>query len=730
MSKAKVKKQKKIKRGKPELSIVSAPPKPAMTINTAQLSGSNRFISPFVAPTVAPGVIPDRIKMAMDEAMNVNYNYTANSAFQEGLGFLGYPYLAELTQRPEYRTATETIAKEMTRNWLELISTGDDKQTDKTDKLKAIEAELVRLKAREMFSKVCEHDNYFGRGQLFLDMGNTENTDELSKPLTDTPGKIGKNGIKQLILVDPMWTYPNTYNSINPLLPDYFVPKTWFVMGTQVHASRFMFFISKTLPDILKPAYAFGGLSLTQVMKPYVDNWLRTRQSVSDAVHTYSVSVLGTDLSSILNGGSTLQMYNRVQLFNEARDNRGLMVIDKNAEALTNVQTSLTTLDKLQAQAQEQLASVTGIPLVKLLGITPSGLNASSDGEIRVFYDKIHAQQEADFTPHMTRLINIIQLSLFGSIDKEISFKWNSLWELDETELSAIHKTEADTAAVLINAGVISPAEERQRLATEKDSVYASLDMDVEELPESPQDKQLSHEADQSQVMLKAKQDADKKAGNKPMAKDEGEAEDSSHWITLEGGQHVLIDGDGQVVSGAGGNMNYTYLPNVKSKSDDIEIKVSNNLTNKQEESKLSSTSQSETANEGRKMENIYKGISPIRAPKACLAAMEKINADFVEFTNDDNVKFRISKKGVENRIDGKSDEGEVYKLKGFIPDEMLYEMSAKKTDVIELKEGFGNKVIYDLKNKQQWVLEEDNKTETKEKTEALKKQGKMFRDS
>ena len=109
---------------------------------------------------------------------------------------------------------------------------------------------------------------------------------------------------------------------------------------------------------------------------------------------------------------------------------------------------------------------------------------------------------------------------------------------------------------------------------------------------------------------------------------------------------------------------------------------------------------------------------------------MEKINADFVEFTNDDNVKFRISKKGVENRIDGKSDEGEVYKLKGFIPDEMLYEMSAKKTDVIELKEGFGNKVIYDLKNKQQWVLEEDNKTETKEKTEALKKQGKMFRDS
>ncbi|WP_241502645.1 anti-CBASS protein Acb1 family protein [Bombella intestini] len=32
--------------------------------------------------------------------------------------------------------------------------------------------------------------------------------------------------------------------------------------------------------------------------------------------------------------------------------------------------------------------------LVKLFGITPNGLNASSEGEIRVFYDEIAAFQE------------------------------------------------------------------------------------------------------------------------------------------------------------------------------------------------------------------------------------------------------------------------------------------------------------------------------------------------
>lgn len=258
-------------------------------------------------------------------------------------------------------------------------------------------------------------------------------------------------------------------------------------MGKRIHASRLMFFISRKVPDMLKPAYAFGGLSLSQMAKPYIDNWLRARQSVSDLIHSFSVLGLKTNLSAILIGGATDEMYKRAELFNQARDNRGMLIIDKDTEELFNVSTPLSTLDMLQAQAQEQMAAVTGIPLVKLLGITPSGLNASSDGEIRVFYDWIQAQQEADFNPHLDRLLNIVQLSLFGEIDPEISFQWVPLWTMNETELSACRKTEADTAIAYINAGVISPEEERVRLASEKQSAYAALDLD-EDVPELPDD--------------------------------------------------------------------------------------------------------------------------------------------------------------------------------------------------------------------------------------------------
>jgi phage-related protein (TIGR01555 family) len=332
------------------------------------------------------------------------------------------------------------------------------------------------------FCKAAEHDGFFGRSQIYLDMGvDTEKSKpELATALVDSPTKVKKGSLKRLTVVEPMWTYPNTYNAFNPLDVTFFKPKSWFVMGTEVHASRLLTFVSREVPDMIKPSYAFGGLSLTQLAKPYVDNWLRTRQSVSDMVHSYSVSGLKTNLSATLNGGGGDEMFARAQMFNQARDNRGVMMIDKDTEEFFNISTPLSGLDKLQAQSQEQMASVTGIPLVVLLGITPSGLNASSEGELQTFYSWVEAQQEALFTDNLSRILNVIQLSLFGEIDPEIGFAFEPLWSLGEDALATVRKTEAETDAILITEGVITPQESRTRLAAQEDSPYAALDLSAD----------------------------------------------------------------------------------------------------------------------------------------------------------------------------------------------------------------------------------------------------------
>jgi hypothetical protein len=446
------------------------------------------------------GVVPAAQQMAFDQSLEdlsgVMSWATTNSLFVEGLAFLGYPYLSQLSQRPEYRVISETWAQEMTRKWIRLTAASDgrDSATQKADKITAIEAEMKRLKVQDAFKRCAELDGFFGRGHIYIELEGVESNDreELKTSIGEGTGAISKakikqGGLKGLRVVEPIWSYPNGYNANDPLKSNFFRPDTWFVMGQEIHTTRLLTFVGRPMPDLMKPAYSFGGLSLSQMAKPYVDNWLRTRQSVSDAVSNFSIMVLLTDMAAMLNEGALVDLVTRADFFNTTRDNRGLMLGDKSSEDLKNVSTPLSGLHELQAQSQEQMSSVSQIPLVKLTGISPSGLNASSEGEIKVFYDKVQAQQVALFNDNLTKVIAFVQLSLFGEVDPEISFVWEPLDTLDPAQEATRRKTDADTDAVYLDHGVLSPEEVRTRLASDDMSPYASLD--ATDVPEQQEEE-------------------------------------------------------------------------------------------------------------------------------------------------------------------------------------------------------------------------------------------------
>ncbi|HDV7525474.1 TPA: DUF1073 domain-containing protein [Yersinia enterocolitica] len=433
------------------------------------------------------GVIPEAIEQGI-LAMDATPYSSLNESYQGYTygypdTFPGYPYLATLAQKPEYRKMVGTLAEEMTRKWVKLKTVGDD---DKSDRVQKLYEAMEKFKLKDRFREAAEHDGYFGGGQIYIDVQSVKSlsawTDdvELQSKLFLSDKKIKKGSLKGFTVIEPVWTYPGVYNTDNPMSPDFYKPTEWFVMSKTVNASRMIDFVSRQVPDLLKAAYNFRGLSLTQIAEPYVNNWLRTRDSVSDMIHSFSIPVIGTDMQTILNGGSADSLVFRAELFNSCRDNRGAFLKNNNStepETVEFVTAPLTGLDSLQSQSQEHMAAVSSIPLVKLLGITPSGLNASSEGEIRVFYDYIHALQQILFKDNLKRALDIIQLSEFGDIDPEITFEFEPLYEMSEKEKAEIRKIDADTDAVYQAIGALSNNEIREKIAEDPESPYHSLDL-------------------------------------------------------------------------------------------------------------------------------------------------------------------------------------------------------------------------------------------------------------
>lgn len=449
--------------------------------------------------------------IAMDDAQNSPlwaYLNTANC----GMGFPGYPFLAELSQRSEYRAPCETLANEATREWIELLvkgkeAEGEDDEVDAAndaappaqggqeegvdadgdgdidggleDKIERIEAALEKWNVRDHFRRLAEQDGFFGRSQLFINIDpGTKDADEVNQlPLVVDPETIKQGTLRGFKVVEPLWTTPYSYNASDPTRPDFYKPRAWFVMGKRVHASRLLTFISREVPDMLKPAYNFGGLSMSQLMEPYVFQWLRTRNSVSNLIHNFSVMVLQTDMAAVLSAdpNASKGFFDRIKMFIASRDNQGLTVIDKTREELKEVHASLANLDALQAQSQEHMAAVCHEPLVILTGITPAGLNANSEGEIEVWHNWVRAFQLFFFRPHLKHVIDIIQLDEFGEIDEAIDFQFVPLNSPTVKELSEIRKADGETDKTYVDMGAVSPDEVRERIAADPNSGYNNL---------------------------------------------------------------------------------------------------------------------------------------------------------------------------------------------------------------------------------------------------------------
>lgn len=416
------------------------------------------------------------VKLAMDNALEASGHFNAIRKVVASGGidaypqFLGYSYLSGLQQNGFIRAGVEGLADDMTAKFIELIRTSDTENND-DGKINKINEFLNKFQIKELFNKAAALNGYFGGCLIFIDTGD----DDLLSALDE---KSLNNSIKGFVLVEPINTYPGRYNSTNPLSPNYFVPETWFVLGQEVHASRLLYLATDEVSMLLKPAYNFYGIAPAQIAADSVSHFIKDREAVSRLLHKYSLLVFKTDMGSALYNGNPEELYSRVKVLADFRDNDSVIIIDKEDEDIVTVTTSMAGITDVVRLSLELMPIMFRQPLTKFLGISPGGMNATGESDENNWNEYVLSQCEKQFRKPVKRLLELIQYNLFGEVDENIDFIFKVQSSNDESKEVNNNKIKADTYVQLVTAGVISPEEARKALAEDEKSGFNSIDID------------------------------------------------------------------------------------------------------------------------------------------------------------------------------------------------------------------------------------------------------------
>ena len=442
-------------------------------------------------PPATLGAPNEETVLAMDHAMEERGVYgLLQHGFELGQygacsNFLGYGALQNIAQNGLIRACIETVADDMTRNWVEFQQEGEDDSEDgeAQERLERLEKAVKRLDLQKVMHRAAAMTGYYGGCLLYLDTGATG--PDLKLPLSlESWSREAKPGfLKGVRVVDPVNCFPGTYNSTDPLRADYYVPKLWWVLGQEVHASRLVRVFANEPPLLFRPSYNFLGIPKAQILWDYVMHFQANRDSVNRMMGKFSQLVFKTAMTDILTGGANdlSGLMARLAIMAQNRSNDGVIAVDKDAEDVVKVETPMSGLTDVPRQSLAFVAAINRTPVVKLLGISPSGFNATGESDLRNYYDYILSQQEAVLRPALQRVLEVLQVSLFKEVDRKIGFSFCSLSEDDESAKAATQQMRINNLMALLDRDVISPEEARQILISDPDSGLDGLDPEIPE---------------------------------------------------------------------------------------------------------------------------------------------------------------------------------------------------------------------------------------------------------
>ncbi len=416
---------------------------------------------------------------AMDSSVKGAYSLSSSNlpmvlfSWYVKQGFIGYQACAVIAQQWLVNKACTIPARDAIKNGYELsVNDGSDVDAEiiaeirKLDKKFKIKQNLVEF---HRFSRI------FGiRIALFV----VESTDKdyYAKPYN--PDGIRKGSYKGISQVDPYWVSPELDEdaTANPASTNFYEPTWWRIAGKRYHRSHLVITRYSEVPDVLKPSYMYGGLPLPQLIFERIYAAERTANEAPLLALTKRVNVVKVDTDVALQNQKKFE--ERMETFNQLRDNHGIYAIDKDEE-FQQTDTSLNDLDALTMTQYQLVAAIAGVPANKLIETSPKGFSATGAFEQESYYDSLEGIQ-VDNTPLLDRHYELLirsEIAPKKNIDPfELEVTWNPLKSPSDLEIADINSKNAATDTALQLAGAIDGEDVRKRIIADPTSGYSGLE--------------------------------------------------------------------------------------------------------------------------------------------------------------------------------------------------------------------------------------------------------------
>ena len=365
----------------------------------------------------------------------------------------GVPTLTEREAVNAYRGAwlprkiVDIPALDAARNWRSWNA--DAKRVS------ALEAEENRLGLQGRLLEAHTKARLFGGAAIYIGTGDQRP----DKPLD--PSRIAKGGLRHLNVLTKRVLQAGEIER-DPESPNYGLPSHYKLTSAaagqvEIHPSRLVILHGAHLPDaeLSINAGGWGDSVLTAIMDE-VKRADSTSANIASLVFEAKVDVLNIPnlMSRLTDPAFEAQLLQRLQLAAVAKGINGMLVLD-GEETYNQKSANFASLRDILLAFFQIVSGAADIPVTRLLGQSPGGLNASGETDVRNYYDRIRAIQELTLTPAMAVLDECLIRSAIGARDPDVFYNWRSLWQTSEKERADIGKTTAESIKIVGETGLI-----------------------------------------------------------------------------------------------------------------------------------------------------------------------------------------------------------------------------------------------------------------------------------